>query len=456
MSQYKTTQSQQYKITKATITADRLGGIDGNKLDVRTSIAELNIFESLDKPYLTGQVVILDDKALFDKINFQGTERLSIDMASVDNDLTTVMSRTFIMTGIEDSVKSNDNGKSSIYSFTLLDEHAFLSSLKKISKSFNGNIDEIMIKLLATEMKLDIDTSYLALPNGGGTSLPVQANMRGIIPNLSPIDAIKWLCNRATTITGSPFFVYASMHDNNLRLGNLDSMLSQKAWNSRLPYTYNPANVSSAESQTEFERTFTIKALKTSRMANTLNLIQQGAVGASLENTNLNTGKVSKSHHSIRNVLDRLKKSNVIGDHQNVFDPMFQVGDTLVDEYDSIKYHTVTSTGVYGRKKSYHDEYDTNQFKKKLESRAILNHMHKNTLNVVVEGAGFIISKASVGDIVNLKVVNDNVENSSTANEGDLIDKAKSGDFIIYDTRHTFQGTQHTVSMNLCKLERLP
>ena len=95
MSQYKTTQSQQYKITKATITADRLGGIDGNKLDVRTSIAELNIFESLDKPYLTGQVVILDDKALFDKINFQGTERLSIDMASVDNDLTTVMSRTF-------------------------------------------------------------------------------------------------------------------------------------------------------------------------------------------------------------------------------------------------------------------------------------------------------------------------------------------------------------------------
>ena len=82
--------------------------------------------------------------------------------------------------------------------------------------------------------------------------------------------------------------------------------------------------------------------------------------------------------------------------------------------------------------------------------------MYKNMMNVVVEGAGFIISKASVGDIVNLKVVNDNVENSSVADEGDLIDKARSGDFIIYDTRHTFQGTQHTVSMNLCKLERLP
>lgn len=455
MSQYKTTQSQQYKITKATITADRLGGLDGNKLDVRTSIAELNIFESLDKPYLTGTILILDDKALFDKMNFQGTERLSLDMASVDNDLDTVFSRTFIMTGIEDSVKSNDNGKSSIYSFTLIDEHAFLSALTKISKSFNGRIDEIMIKLLATEMKLDIDTSYLALPNGSIAD-PVQTNMRGIVPNLSPIDAIKWLCNRATTVTGSPFFVYASMHDNNLRLGNLDSMLSQKAWNSKLPYTYNPANVSSAESQTEFERTFTIKSLKTSSMANTLRLVQLGAVGASLKNTNLNTGQMSSHHHSIRKVLDRLQEQNIIGKNQNVFDPDFQVGEVLVDEHKSHMFHTVTSTGTYGRKKSYHDEYETNQFKKKLEVKSILNHMYKNMMNVVVEGAGFIISKASVGDIVNLKVVNDNVENSSVADEGDLIDKARSGDFIIYDTRHTFQGTQHTVSMNLCKLERLP
>ena len=450
----KTTQSQQYKITKATITADRFGGLDGERLDVRPSVAEFSVFESLDKPYLTGHVVILDDKALFDTMNFQGTERISIELASVDNDLNTVFSRTFIMTGIEDQVKTNDNAKSSIYSFTLLDEHAYLSALKKISKSFNGRIDEIMIKLLATEMKLDIDTSYLSMPDGK-ESVPMQTNMRGIIPNLSPIDAIKWLRDRATTITGSPFFVYASMHDDNLRLGNLDSMLAQNAWNTKLPYTYNPSNISTAEGQTEFERTFTIKAINQSKSANTLRLIQQGAVGAAMNNTNLNTGLVSKSHHSIRDVLKRLEDQSVIGSNQNVFDPMFKVGETLVDEYDSLNIHTVTSTGTYGRKKSYHDEYELNHLKKKLENKAILNHMYKNMMNVLVEGAGFIVAKAGVGDIVNLQVVNDNIETSRTASENDLIDKAKSGDFIIYDTRHTFAGTQHSVSMNLCKLERL-
>ena len=451
----KTTQSQQYKITEAAITADRIGGFNANFFDVRTSVAELNIFESLDKPYLTGTVVILDDKGLFDKINFQGTERFKVQLSSVDNDLDSVFQRTFIMTGVERSIKSNDNGKSSMYVFTLLDEHAFLSSLKKISKSFSGTIDNILVKLLATEMNLDIDLSYLFLGNGK-KSEPIQTNMKGIIPNLNPIQAISWLVNRATTVTGSPFFAYASMHDDNLRLGNLDSMLSQKAFNSQLPYTYNPANVSNADTQTELEKTFTIKSLRTSKMANTLKLIQEGAVGANYSNTNLNTGQIFSEHHTIRNQLSKLREQEVIGENQNVFDPSFRIGDMFVDLYDAKRYHTVTSSGTYGRYKSYHDEYDATKFKKKVESRAIKNHLYKNMMNVVVEGAGFIVSKASVGDIVNLKVVNDNTEISFFGGEDELVDKSKSGDFIIHKTRHTFSGTQHTVSMNVCKLERLP
>ena len=453
MSGSKPSQSQQFKVIEASISADRFGGFEANSFDVRTSIAEINVFESLDKPYLTGHITLLDDKALFDKINFQGTERIRIRMSSVDNNLNVVFDRVFIMTGIERSIKSNDNAKSSLYVFNLLDEHAYISSAKKISKSFNGRIDDILVKLLATEMKLDIDLSYLYLPNGT-KNLPLQANMKGIIPNLTPIKAIKWLTRRATTVTGSPFFTYASMHDSNLRLGNLDAMLSQKAFNTQLPYTYNPANVSSAEGQTEFEKTFGIKAISTAKMSDSLKLLQLGGVGSQLQNTNLNTGQVFSGHYSIRETLDRLHKNEIISDRQNVFDTEFKLREVPIDEYNSHVYHTVTSSGTYGRYKSYHDEYDGNTLKKKLERKSLLNHLYKNMMHVTVEGAGFIISKAGVGDIINLKVVNDNVEQSRESSEKDLIDKRLSGDFIILDTRHTFQGTSHTVSMNVAKLER--
>jgi len=440
----KPNQSQQYKITEASISADRLG----NVYDVTTSIAEFNIFESLDKPYLTGSVAILDDKSLFDIIDFKGTERFTIRMASVTNDLNTVFERTFIMTSIEKSVKTNNNANASMILFTLIEEHAFVARAKKISKSFSGSIERILTKLIAREMGKDVDLSYLQ-----GTNV-VQSNLKGIIPNLTVLEALQWLVGRATTETGAPFFAYASMHDDNVRLGNLDVMLQQSPWNNRLPYTYNPSNVSLADGQSEFEKTFIIKSIRTAKMSNTLKLIEQGAVSSNYANTNLNTGQIFSQPYSIRKTLEEMNKREIIGKNQNVFDGDFFLDGQQIDLYESRRFHTVTSSGTYGRNKSYHDEFDETMFRKKIESPSLKGHLYKNMINVVVEGAGFIIAKATVGDVVRMNIINDNVETKKNADENTALDKRYSGNFVIYDTRHTFQGTQHTISMNVCKLER--
>ena len=125
-------QSQQFNITEAKISADRLGVFDALSYDVRTSISELNIFESLDKPYLTGTVAILDDKGLFDKISFNGTEKLRISIASVGNELDPIIEREFFLNSVEKQKKSNDNGKSSMFLFTFIDQSAFSSRLNKL------------------------------------------------------------------------------------------------------------------------------------------------------------------------------------------------------------------------------------------------------------------------------------------------------------------------------------
>ena len=439
----------QYKIVEAVIAADRFGGFDINTIDVRSLIAEFNVFESLDKPYLTGSVVILDDKAIFDTIQFQGTERIRIKMASQDDETNVVFERTFVMTGIERTRKSNANATSSMYVFTLLDEHAFVGRINKVSKSYRGNIETIIARIAANEFKKDIDVSYSA------SAPSVQTNISCIVPNMTALESIIWLTRRATTETGSTFFTYASMHDDNIRIGNLDVMLQQDAFNSKLPYTYNPSNVSQAESQGELERTFTIKSLKATKMSNSLSLIENGCVTASYSNTNLNTGQVFSQRYSIRKQLETLENKDIIGKNQNVFDGSFFVGDKQIDLYDAKRYHTVTSTGTYGQNKSYHDETDETKFRKKLEGKAIKKHLFKNMLNVAVDGVGFIISKAGVGDIVRLNVVSDNTLTDDINDESEVLDQRMSGDFIIYDTRHTFSGTQHTVSMNVGKLEKL-
>lgn len=441
------TQSQQFKFTEALISADRLFN---TKFDVRTQVSELNIFETLDKPYLTGQIVINDDKAMFDKINFQGTERIKITCATVDKELTPVFEREFIMSGIEKVTKANENGKGSVYVFNLIEEHAFLARAKKISRSFRGTIDRILTKLIAKEMKRDIDLSYLSAQEA------VQGGITGIIPNMTVMDALHWLVNRATTENGSPYFCYASMHDDNLRLGDLDKMLTQKPFNAKLPYIYNPANVATQEDAGEKQKSFTIAGMKTARLGNTLKLAEMGITGASYCNTNLNTGQTFIEHYSLQNTLNKLDIQQVIpkGQDQNVFDDIFELEGTPLGDLEGRRYHTINSTGTYGKEKAYGDEYLEHKFIHKLEAPALKSALMKNQFNVVVPGVGFIVSKAGVGDIVRLQIINDNTEMGKRENADTLLDKNKSGDFLIFDTRHIFRDTTHNVSMNVVKLAR--
>ena len=445
--------SQQYKIIEAAISAERMGGFNARFYDVRTSIIEINLFESLDKPYVTGNIAILDDKSLFEKIQLQGTELLRLTLAGLGNENNPNMNqREFYITGIEKKVKSNDAGKASVFVLNIIDKHMYLDAASQVSKSFSGRLDDEIIRICKTYLKKEVDLSYI-FTSQNERSDAIQQNVKGIVPNLKPTEAIQFLQNRATTLTGSPFFVYASMHDENLRIANLDVMLQQKPFNKRLPYTFNPSNVNVAEGLSALEQSFIIKEIKTVKMGGTLNHLDMGVISSDYCNTNLNTGEITRTPFSIRQTLKNMIEKGVISPRkQNVFDEKFKIEDKDVDEYKTRNFHTITSSGTYGTFKGYSDEFEEGLFRKKLERIGILNHLYKNMFSVLITGTGFLVSKAKVGDIVTINIVNDNIEDQRGGEEGN-IDKNLSGDFLIYDTRHTFNQTSHTIALNVCKLE---
>lgn len=444
--------SQQFKLTKAHISADRFGGFDKKFFDVKNQVAEINIYESIEELSLTGTIAIVDDKSLYELINFNGTERIKLEMSGLGKDTDPVFEKTFIMTNIVKQLKGND--KSSIYVFDIIDEHGFISEAERLRGSYRGRIDDIVKRISLTQLNKSVDISYQFLSKKDRVDA-VQDDIRVIIPNLSPINAIKWLLSRATTQTGSPFFLWASIHDENLRLGNLDVMYRQTPFNDKLPYTFNPSNVNVAEDKTEFEQGFTIKGLGLGEMGDTLNLVANGSVGALQSITNLNTGQIMQQHYDVQRTINNLDQQDVIKKkNQNVFDRKFKLKDKLINEYQGQNVHQVVSTGTYGKFKSYHDEFEEEKHLKKLESASIKDLLVKNMMSITVPGTAFFLGKAAVGDTVNLSVVNDNLEVGKQSNADDMLDKNKSGKHLIYDLRHTFRGTQHDVTMNVCKLER--
>ena len=444
--------SQQFKLTKAHISADRFGGFDKKFFDVKNQVAEINIYESIEELSLTGTIAIVDDKSLYELINFNGTERIKLEMAGLGKDTDPVFEKTFIMTNIVKQLKGND--KSSIYVFDIIDEHGFISEAERLRGSYRGRIDDIVKRISLTQLNKSVDISYQFLSKKDRVDA-IQDDIRVIIPNLSPINAIKWLLSRATTQTGSPFFLWASIHDENLRLGNLDVMYRQTPFNDKLPYTFNPSNVNVAEDKTEFEQGFTIKGLGLGEMGDTLHLVTNGSVGASQSITNLNTGQIMQQHYDVQRTINNLDQQDVIKKkNQNVFDRKFKLKNKLINEYQGQNVHQVVSTGTYGKFKSYHDEFEEEKHLKKLESASIKDLLVKNMMSITVPGTAFFLGKAAVGDTVNLSIVNDNLEVGKQSNADDMLDKNKSGKHLIYDLRHTFRGTQHDVTMNVCKLER--
>ena len=138
---------------------------------------------------------------------------------------------------------------------------------------------------------------------------------------------------------------------------------------------------------------------------------------------------------------------------QNVYDDEFLLKNKPLALFDAMNIHSVVSTGTYGDYKSYHDEFDKSLLTKKLESSVIKNLLLKNTMSVAVPGTAFFLGKATVGDTVNLKVVNSNIEVGNQSSEDDLLDKKKSGKHLILELRHTFVGEKHKVLMQVAKLE---
>ena len=443
---------------------------DSFSIDITAFVSELIIFESLDRPYMSGKMVVLDDSELFNGLELQGTENVQITLATEDSQQTDViLNKKFIMTGIESQTKSGEAGSSSVFTITLLDEIAMVGRATKIRKSYSGSLEKIIKSVVKNELGRDTEISYTGAKKPTD-EFSAQENITCIVPNLNALETIDWICSRLTTKNGSPYFCFATLNiphykegfvvtgeedikeGNVIRLGNLDTMLEQEPFN-KIPYKFTPQTNSTNANQSREKQVFNIRAIETPASSNTLKLIDIGAISSTYSNTNLGTGEVHKSEHSIVRTLSNISKDDIIekeGKVQNVIDPTAKFKDKNILRYKSRNFHTITSSGTYGNLNSYHDERVGSKFKTKIESKSIKAFLNKNPLTIVIEGSGFIVGRGGVGQIISIDIRGDNVR---AEKREELSDSRYSGNHLIYDVKHHFAANLHNVTLNLRKLE---
>lgn len=432
-------QDQQFKIVEAFITADRFLE---KEIEVSANIFEIIIYEDLEASSLSGTVVITDDTGFFSKISFKGTEYLTIRISGAEENSDPIIDKTFLLYSLRKNVRVNDT--SSTYLFDMIEPHAYVNALKPFSRAYTGSLEKTITQILNSELSKTVDLSYLT--NG----ISAQGERKYIVPYLTPLEACEVLVDRATTDFGSPFFLYASIHDNNIRLGDLDAMLVQESFNSKVPYTYSQAATNAATSLDPASASTTVLHMDFGAPVDSMLQIEEGVHGSFYTNTDVATGISYRSRVSIHSILQSLQQNEIIdpSSQQDVYDENQEIEDRDLDDFNSIYWHQVTSSNMYPDYRTYHDDISNADFALKVKNNIIRQALLGNMITIVVPGIAFLLAKASVGDKCRLNVLSP--EESSEK----IYDERWTGDYLVYKTKHVFRETTHTVTCELTKLNR--
>ena len=237
----KITSADQVDIYKISIGSERFQ--DGKELFIAGSknhtpiVAELNIYENIFMPYLTGTIVMIDDNNIVKDLGIKGTERLYVVFKSPKTD--TQIEKTFVISSIRRQIKTNE--QRSLLILELIEQHGYFNELELINKSYTGNSVEIAQKILE-------DNSTMKIEDRSKYKIPEMLNgyMRYIVPWQTPYAAIQSVLNFSYTDNAMPYFFYSSLTSDNLILRDLESIIESEPFNEGLqPFTYSQSNSNS-------------------------------------------------------------------------------------------------------------------------------------------------------------------------------------------------------------------
>lgn len=442
----------QFFILEAVIVSSRTTGVDVG-VDVRSNILEINFFEDIYNPFVDARMAILDDFGLKTSLNIQGTERLKITVGKSPNPTDVLFTKYFFFSRIVDSLKQNERAE--VLDIELVEEHVYINSIKQISRSYTQTLENIIESICLSEFEKKVDRRFF--------SGSIQGERKVIIPYMSPLEAVNWLCMRATTRIGSPLFLYATLYDKNLVFSDLDSLLKEEVLNEKFPLLYSSALASTEGGKQDIRNYNEIMALKETSKYDALSLYEEGSIGSYYATLDAGTGRTVGSHVSIRSIFDEFYSNEVLTSdvEQMIYDPTLEIAGKLSDEYNSVHIFQITSSNTYNQYRSYHDETtlldkDNNvvESRLKVKNKIIRSILRKNSIDIAMTGTLYFERKISVGNRIRVLFLDTNVE-STNLDISEQIDKKKSGDYLIMAIHHRL-GSEHMAFLRISKFGELP
>ena len=411
-------------------------------IELNRVVTDLDIYETLDRPYLTGKLVFVDNSDLLAGADIQGSEKIVISIKSLETGSVTI-TKTFFIDEILFVERGGDH--SEVIGLHLVEDICYISNLFNISRFYDDTTFNIIKK---------ISSEYLGREVVSNTS-PSQS-VSVIIPNKDPLAAMEWLCQSLTTSDGYPYYLFSSLFSNKIGLYDLESLITQESVNSGLPF-HNTQTAIHSNSGNVSGRV--IKSFRFEKSDNMFRLINEGVIGAEYEfldtltndKNNIEFDVVEDVVRNMIGILPSKQKSPTISNRHTHSGKSF-------NQYKSVKTTVVGGSDAFRtatqHKLSYNESRSTAEYKGGVKSYAIQSLLHKTPVTVGIDGLLFLKggSHTTIGNNISLQFLNTIADAPVDTNR---IDNKRSGDYLIYATKHMFKKEKYDLQLTGVKLANM-
>lgn len=403
--------------------------------DLMDSLLDVEIFEHVDKPYVTGTFSFMDASGIIGRVRPTGTEVFTISL-KIPEAKTAPVTKTFIADYLIDITKQNDNQQ--LVTFHIIEKIGFDTISQNVNKSYKGTGRQILEKIIA-EFHSDYEITEPV------DSYEDPLNMKVIVPNMTPLEACQWIRNRVTTTDGLPFYFFSSFAlKQKLHFLSIKRLMESQSVHENQEYVFSQGAGASVMREIPEKGPFIISAYSEDDSKDTSKLMHKGLVSSEFRWWDT---LMAKDQFYIWNITDPAQKVPGV---KGKVDPA-----SKAETVQTI----IQPTQIYQEYDTYRENYSSAGYKKLSDSKGIRGLLTEGYINIVVPGKNFLDSRynKSIGNKINIRFLDSTITppgKKPTLNN--TTDPEKSGKFLIYAARHNLRAEKYDVTLSCVKLGDLP
>ena len=428
-------------------------------IDVRQLISEIQIYEGINTPVLSGRLTLVDGASVLDDLPLTGHELLEFSlytpgMSPQDTDspsgydFTSISGHPMFVYKVTNIISPNQGTK--MYTLEFCSREEVRNSQRKVSRAFTGSVHEIVHKILRSDLKSKKNLLFE----------PTKGINKYVMPKLSPIECIKFMQSEAISsnnVDSSGYFFYETRNGFNFK--SLEGMISKgkKGGQYREPvatYTNTPVTQGGKLYDSDSPNIFKVYEFNIVNRFDSLTNIRNGVYASRLVTYNAFTKQFKEldfdytdSFVNQRHVgqVKQTSKSNPITGFMPIFN--YEEGKSL-SSFSEGKYMFESSTqGMHDTPQTVKDDSLSfgppdieNTLQKAMSQKNAYNSF---VIEIKVPGNTGI----SAGDVISFETTTFGGPGSKETQ----IDPYLSGNYLVTEARHLILTTEHVTTLICAK-----